>query len=361
MSNESADHFAPGTIFSLFLTVDKEVFECNACILRPFVPFTKSQVLLVELQPHICGIPSPVVLKVYDPRFINDREKSSPEIPDHPWSLSLEIAAAERRKAIAPKERLDDYDERNYFHFDELLREEFFYRATEDAFDSEVAAYSRLQDLQGEGIPRYYASGNLVVDPLRPISPHVIALEYIPGESLSTINPSSVPRSLARSLITTVCSFESHGIIHCDIRKDNILFSLKPPRAVVLDFGESAACEDESDSEWESIVTTEGNERLVKRLLHEAGIRYFDPFLPYIMNGPRGAHYWNAMVNMRGQRWCIATEDWTGAGGIRLDEPIRWKLRDEIISWLAAKEAGLLTGVDPQRPGSPDYVPLVGV
>jgi serine/threonine protein kinase len=70
-----------------------------------------------------------------------------------------------------------------------------------------------------------------------------------------------------------VCSFASHGIIHCDIRKDNILFSQQPSRVVVIDFGESILREDESDSEWESIVTTEGNERLVKQLLHEAGIR----------------------------------------------------------------------------------------
>ena len=59
---------------SLSLTVDKEVFECNACIIKPFVPFTKSQVSLVELQPHICGIPSPIVLKVYDPLYQRSRE-----------------------------------------------------------------------------------------------------------------------------------------------------------------------------------------------------------------------------------------------------------------------------------------------
>ena len=34
-------------------------------------------------------------------------------------------------------------------------------------FDSELAAYS---DLQGVSMPRYYASGNLAVDPLRPIT-----------------------------------------------------------------------------------------------------------------------------------------------------------------------------------------------
>ena len=56
-----------------------------------------------------------------------------------------------------------------------------------------------------------------------------------------------------------VCSFAPHGIIHCDVRKGNILFFLKPPPAVVIDFGQSILREDEPDSEWESAVTTEGN------------------------------------------------------------------------------------------------------
>ena len=102
--------------------------------------------------------------------------------------MSLEIAAAERRKAIARNERLDDNVD------DGVLCEEEFYEITEDAFNSELATYSHLQDLQGVGIPHCYASGNLVVDLLRPISPHVLALEYIPGESLSTINPSCYGR-----------------------------------------------------------------------------------------------------------------------------------------------------------------------
>ncbi|KAF8344721.1 hypothetical protein F5887DRAFT_1134365 [Amanita rubescens] len=360
MSNSSADQFfASGRILTLSLTVDQAVFECNASILKQFLPFTKSQVLLVELQPPISGIPSPVILKVYDPRFINDSERPSVD-PDRPWSLFLEIAAAERRKAIARKERLDDYGETDYIDFDGLLWEEEFYRTTEDAFNSELAAYSRLKDLQGIGIPRYYASGNLAVEPLRPIFPHVLALEYIPGESLTTINPSSVPRSLARSLITTVCAIPSRGVIHGDLRTDNILFSQQPSRVVVIDFGESILRkEDQSDSEWESVVKTEGDEIHVKQLLHKNGIRYFDPSFPKIFPIPQGADFWNTSVNTYGQRWCVPTEDWTGPGGIRLDEPIRWKLRDDVASWLTAKEAGLLTGVDPPRPGSPDYVPLV--
>ena len=262
MSNSSADQFfAPGSVLTLFLTINQAVFECNASILKIFVPFKKSQVLLVELQPRISGIPSAVILKVYDPRFVKGREPTS-FTPGHPWSLSLEIAAAEHRKAFARRERFE------YVDFEGEYWENVFYDLTEDAFDGELAAYSRLQDLQGVSIPRYYASGNLAVDPLRPISPHVLVLEYIPGENLSTINPCSVPRSLARSLITAVCSFPSHGVIHRDLRKENIIFSQQPPRVVVVGFGESKLRRNESDSKWESAVKKTGEENSVKRSLH---------------------------------------------------------------------------------------------
>ena len=156
-----------------------------------------------------------------------------------------------------------------------------------------------------------------------------------------------------------MCSFASHGLIHCDLRADNILFSQQPSRVVVFDFGQSALRGDESDSEWEFAVKAEGDENHVKQLLHKAGIRYFDPFFPKIFPNPNGANHWNAMVKARGQRWCVPTEDWMGPDGVRLDNPIKWKLRDEVASWLAAKRAGLLTGVDPPRPGSPDYVPVI--
>jgi serine/threonine protein kinase len=104
-----------------------------------------------------------------------------------------------------------------------LLWEEFFYKATEDVINSELGACSHLQDLQGEGIPGTLQGILQLIHPL--------VLEYIPGESLTTTNPSSVPRSLTCSLITTVCSFASHGVIHCDLRADNIIFSSNNPLA----------------------------------------------------------------------------------------------------------------------------------
>ena len=61
----------------------------------------------------------------------------------------MEIATAEQHEAIACNKQVDDYNEQNWPDFDELLWEEYFCRATEEQFNSELATYSCLQDLQG--------------------------------------------------------------------------------------------------------------------------------------------------------------------------------------------------------------------
>lgn len=73
--------------------------------------------------------------------------------------------------------------------------------------------------------------------------------------------------------------------------------------------------------------------------LDEVGIRGCDTIFPDIPPGPHGAENWNRYGEREGKRWCVPTEDWMGPGGVKLDEPIRKKLRGD--------EAGLLTDIDP--------------
>ena len=133
--------FAPGSILTLFLTIDQAVFKCNASILKPFIPFnTKSQVLLVTASYIRNTIPR-------NPRGIRPalcRSCTLPLLSRPSLVVVLEIATAEHRKAFSP--RTEPFD---YIDFEGVL-EDFFYRPTEDAFDLELAAYSHLQDLTGK-------------------------------------------------------------------------------------------------------------------------------------------------------------------------------------------------------------------
>ena len=91
MSNSYADElFALGRILHLSLTINRVIIECKASLLKPFLPFTKARSYLSSYS-LISGIPSNVVLKIYDPHFINDRDRISDHIPNRPWSLSLDV------------------------------------------------------------------------------------------------------------------------------------------------------------------------------------------------------------------------------------------------------------------------------
>jgi serine/threonine protein kinase len=333
--------------------------ECTATVIKPFLPITKSQVFLVDVHGALNGVPSPMILKIFDPRFLEDRIGHS---RDHPWSLENELAAAERRAAVIRGDRQDDYDQEDFFDFDEVLWEEYAYREMQLAFQLELAAYTRLRQLQGDGIPRCYGFGTLHPDIQCPVVPNVF-LEYIRGESLSSVDPTTISRGLARTLITTVHAIGVYGVIHNDLRAENIIFSPAKPetptKVYVIDFGHYGLREDESDSDWEECVYTLGDETRVRRHLSDLGVRDPDPQRPQIYPKPGGAVAWNRWAETEGRRWCEpVSEQWDGPECVKLVEPIRWKLRDEVTAWLDARDAGLLVGAAPPRPGSPDFIPL---
>ncbi|KAF8487937.1 hypothetical protein JB92DRAFT_3148402 [Gautieria morchelliformis] len=357
-----------GYILSLSITWkgNDEPSKCTATVIKAFTPFTKSQVLLVHVHGAPQETPPSMILKIYDPRFFDDERKKPFEsscIPDRPWSLENESAAAERRAAVTRGEREDDYHEDDYYEFDKVLWEEYFYRAMHTSFQSEVEAYTRLEKLQGEGIARCYGFGVLHLSIKRPVSPHVLLLEYISGESLASVDSTRVSRLLARSLITTAHAFGVHGVIHGDIRPDHIVFSPEGPtpltRAVILDFGHSSLRREMPTPEWEECVHVNGDNWVVRRYLSDRDIRDVDPERALIFPTAKGAVHWNNWAKSLGRRWCEPTdEQWVGPEGVKLTQPVRWKLKDEVTAWLDAKDAGLVVGPDPPRPGSPDFVPI---
>ena len=87
MSNSSADElFSLGYILHLSLTINQAIIECKASVLKPFLSFTKSQALLVELQAPISGIPVNVVLNIYGPRLsmiVTEYQTTFPTVYGH--------------------------------------------------------------------------------------------------------------------------------------------------------------------------------------------------------------------------------------------------------------------------------------
>ncbi|KAI6021036.1 hypothetical protein EDC04DRAFT_393341 [Pisolithus marmoratus] len=247
--------------FPLSVCLDGATNPATFYVTRSFVPFTKAQVYLVRPDANT-DLPSQVILKVYDPRFLDDRYPSSSRVPSRPWALHAESVAARKRVRVASGEVDDD------FHIDLLygdeeadpsLWEEHFFRLMKECFQSELEAYKRLDDLQGRSIPKFFGAGRLIPSPpdSRAIEPPAVLIEYIPGVSLHDIDPALVRPDLYEPLIAAVATFSKHGVFHDDINQNNILFTpaQAPNRAVLIDFGCAALRDaEEPDEEWDQAV-----------------------------------------------------------------------------------------------------------
>ncbi|KAI4525880.1 hypothetical protein K525DRAFT_265636 [Schizophyllum commune Loenen D] len=167
MAEESPAMFAPGRVLTLDI---KDGVRLDFTVDRLFTPVTKSVVVVAHCDQFS---PSPVVLKIYDPRFINNRNGRESTYgrtrPPHPWSLAAERAA--------PATFDSDFERAAIWeaHLRHLMEESFCY---------ERAAYENLRDLQGGAIPRLLAEGSFIPPDERAYVPHALVLEYIEGVTL---------------------------------------------------------------------------------------------------------------------------------------------------------------------------------
>ena len=251
-------------------------------IIKPFLPFTKSQVFLVRPEPPGCGLPSELILKLFDPRYLDDRippPKSG--LPSRLWTLEAETAAADYRQEIAEGKRPDDFSVNLLYEDEEAepyLWEEHFFRLLKESWESEADALSCLTSLQGTVIPKFYGSGNVVPRAnARGIEPLAILMEYIHGTSLADIEVGKVnlPPAIFRPLLDAVKRFGELGVFHADIKDHNVLVcpSGAPTRAVLIDFGCAGVRQDgESEEEWIRNVEFFDDERSLWRVLDKKGI-----------------------------------------------------------------------------------------
>ncbi|KAJ7098331.1 hypothetical protein C8R44DRAFT_748177 [Mycena epipterygia] len=271
-------YYQPGAQISLNIRScvdDKTERNVQATVVKAFTPFTMSQVLLVDINPPIPDVlptaKTSFILKVYDPRFLQHRKGTKSSAP-HPWTLAAETTAARRRAFDTPLPTWwpDDSDAAGW--------EEYYHSNLQQIFKNELAAYTRLFPLQGLSIPQCYAHGTLVLPSptKRMVIPRVLLLSYVPGPNLRAVHPSRVAPPVARALVDTVRAFGAFGVIHDDLRPDNVLLSPSddPSRAFVLDFGNAQVRAGQSDEEWEWTLAENDEPKLMEMLLDKLGIEH---------------------------------------------------------------------------------------
>ncbi|KIM36041.1 hypothetical protein M413DRAFT_49101, partial [Hebeloma cylindrosporum] len=252
-------------------------------IVRPFLPFTKCLVYVVRPESSSVSdsLPPEVILKIYDPRYIDERIQSkkygSSRVRTHVWTLEAEMEAVRYRQEIAEGKRPDDFTVHLLYKDGDahpFLWEEDFYRYLKESSENEVAAFGRLRSLQGTVIPKFYGSGNVIPPPgTRAIEPPAVLLEYISGSmTLADYHnghgvserPNVIPSTIFRPLVDAVRRFKELGVYHGDISGKTILVSSAPSssqanpeggtltRAVLINFGRAGVREDrESEEDWE--------------------------------------------------------------------------------------------------------------
>ncbi|KAJ6516400.1 hypothetical protein C8R45DRAFT_243389 [Mycena sanguinolenta] len=274
-------YYQPGAQISLNLRScdgDQTARNVQATVVKAFTPFTMSQVLLLDINqplPDILPVNAKFILKVYDPRFLQHRQGTKSSAP-HPWTLAAETTAARRREfgantsTFLPTWWPDDSDTAGW--------EEYYHGNLEFIFKNELAAYTRLLSLQGQSIPHCYAQGTLVLPSpsKRMVVPRVLLLSYVPGPCLRAVQPSRVTLPVARSLINTVRAFGVLGVIHDDLRPDNMVLSPSDDHSsvFVLDFGNAQIRTDQSDEEWEWALAEKAEPKLMEMILDKLGIKH---------------------------------------------------------------------------------------
>ncbi|KAL1749826.1 kinase-like domain-containing protein [Schizophyllum commune] len=242
MAEENPAMFAPGQIVTLEV---KEGHHSEFKIDRLITPITKSVVLLAH-----CALWGPVVLKVYDPRFINERNGIKSSRPGggqspRPWSLAAEP-----------------------------LWEAHLRRLMQDSFRAELHAYQNLRHLQGGALARLLGAGLVVPPDVRAFRPPALVFEYVEGPTLRDAPLEALTMDVCLDLARTVDSFAAHGVFHDDLNPNNILIG-PGGRAVVLDFGVAGVrTKDDpwTDEEWALNVEVRQNGRRLRTLLKNKGV-----------------------------------------------------------------------------------------
>lgn len=160
--------------------------------------------------------------------------------------------------------------------------------------------------------------------------------------------------------MAAVQTLPSYGVIHADMRSDNILIT--PTRAVLIDFGQAIIRQtDMNDEAWEEQVVDEDEVEALRRILHRRGVRDRSPYIP--TRESYGGFHFNRNVERERESWRrrwyteVSPIAYAAAGAHSNEyepenEPAKWEIKENVRTWLDSRPA-LPEGFMIPRPGSP--------
>ncbi|KAM0283674.1 hypothetical protein ACHAO9_009602 [Fusarium lateritium] len=337
--------YAVGNILELNLNVDansdSEATTIQVKVKKQQRPWTLSCGMMVEIQQAPKSLPGlsvgdEVFLKMFDRRFAQQLRE------DHKidqWCEKFEreftsgLASGKVEEFLENLQALPRLQGDTDKDWDDAENEAYLATELQMYFNSETATYARLQQHQGQAVPRLLASITLdesiatytrdpqaiaemvpdfvaklilkdaeAVEMLgtqqRKVKEHRgIMLQYLPGFSLSDMIQSA-PRTswqgIVDQAVQSVNVLDDHNILNLDVRPANFMVVLKNDtyRVFMIDFGHCRfRRKDETDEEWGSakwMRDEEGAVALVMEMrLKKAGFELqYEPTLKYLEWAP---------------------------------------------------------------------------
>jgi tRNA A-37 threonylcarbamoyl transferase component Bud32 len=279
--------------------------KVNVKVLQTYT-FTLSQTMKVTIktQESQTVLPEEAFFKVYDRRYLKDRlgEKVL-----YPWDPEREAIAEKSRADYMSKlnknrregplnvdglfedsesSSVDHWSSEENFRFDsdsereetQWERECVFRRRTRKWFTTEVRAYNQLQCLQGVCIPRFFGSTQFDETSLAQMPPGInietpgILIEFIEGITVNNIEGDSQVAvqypHIGQAVVDGFEKINQLGVLHGDVRTENVIIRNCDGRAFVLDFALSAFRRTrESDKRWAERVECEWEARAMRLFL----------------------------------------------------------------------------------------------
>lgn len=209
--------------------------------------------------------------------------------------------------------------------------------------------------MQGSIIPRCYASVQVMLpdSQIHEASVYGLILEVIDAVDLTEFDPlTGNYASLGHALMAAIYTFPSYGVLHRDIRSQNILIS--PARIVIIDFGQALLRKEGlSDDKWKKRIKYEDEVEALRLILNNRHIRDHSPFDSRQRVPETSCGGFNATVRQFSEEW---KRRWYHKVPLAEDgrmKGLEWTAKDNVIAWLDSRPPPPQCFLIP-RPGSPD-------
>ncbi|KAF8515228.1 hypothetical protein BU17DRAFT_51939, partial [Hysterangium stoloniferum] len=311
-------------------------------ISHPYTPFTNSQALkarVISSHPEInIKQDSVLCLKLFDRRFVERtlikwsprsemqlRQRVMKHLSKHGPTTSpffvtrgiLRSSSSEDGVYFHPDfcpPTLWDHTRHAIISFRPLWeREVYLYGTMLYQAELEAAIYCQLDSLQGTRIPHLYGfvsvrlPEGIVGDDITSCVPG-LAIEYIDGTTLDGLHigqnvSEEEAEQISQRILTTFREIRKWRVMHCDVRRANILVRNSDLSPFIIDFGSAYHKKSETEEEWAILAAGVHDIKDARDRLEMQGLHLPSPLVTEPDASSNGFRVMNKQIESSSETW----------------------------------------------------------